>query len=486
MSLRLRNKRLNSALLNKTGKSVGDLYDLGREIGEGAFSSVKLSVQKETGLEVAIKVISKKKATPQQLKDVESEVDILGKCRHPHIVQLNEVFQTFDMYYLVLEYVPGGELFEYMVQYYPHGIPETLASKILAEVMSAVSYLHSMNIVHRDLKPENVLLTFGPLPTDYNEMKGRRFTKLCDFGASKLLTETAPLLYHCIGSPGYTAPEVLEVRTNADAAGYSLPVDLWSFGVVTFFLLSGTLPFYAENEELVNLNIQKGNYSFPSETWSNKSATAVDFIKKLLVFDPDQRLTADQALEHPWLKSSVETISDEAVALRQHQEQLQAQLDLPISMAKPSQTPSPTPSQSSSPSLSLSLAKLRVRSSSHSPIVPRIPLNGGVGTPPLSKSPRSPRYPQTTTTTTTQEVSPPRDSALPRLQSQPMLAPQQWDSSPPPVTLPTQSEPQPQPQSRSPLSLSLPLPGPNKSQPPRLQPEAVSYTHLTLPTILRV
>jgi len=264
--------------------NIHDVYDIKDELGKGAFSVVFLAVNKKTGEKVAVKTIDKKAAsTVQDQNRLKTEVEILKKVSHPNIVCLKDMFETSEKLYLIMELVTGGELFDKIVEKGQYS--EKDASVIVKNLISAVEYLHSASIAHRDLKPENLLLKGGANDTD---------VMLSDFGLSKVVGVESMMDTAC-GTPYYVAPEVLS------ATGYDKEVDLWSAGVITYLLLCGFPPFYGESLPEVFEQIMKAEFDFPDPYWTNISNDAKDLIKKLLVVDAKKRLTASQALQHPWL-----------------------------------------------------------------------------------------------------------------------------------------------------------------------------------------
>jgi len=270
-------------------ESLLQLYDIQGDLGRGSFSIVKKIVDKKTGRAFACKIIDKK-AIGYDLKAqkrLASEVAILKTMSHPNIIPLHDVVDTPERLYLIMDLVDGGELFDKIVQkgFYS----EADASLVVAKVVSAVKYLHDRNIAHRDLKPENLLVK----KDDDTEVM------LSDFGLSRILGEESMASTAC-GTPYYVAPEVLL------AQGYREEVDMWSTGVITYFLLAGFPPFMAESlPEIVELII-KCDYSFPSPYWDEVSPEAKDFVKRLLVVKSTERMTATEALNHPWIKKGLQ------------------------------------------------------------------------------------------------------------------------------------------------------------------------------------
>jgi len=262
---------------------ITDVYDIKEELGKGAFSVVKLVVNKTTGEKAAVKIIDKKSCTTEQdAKRLKTEVEILKKVNHPNIVGLKDMYETDSELYLVIELVTGGELFDKIVEKGQY--TEKEASVIIHKLLEAIVYLHKINIAHRDLKPENLLLK----STNDTEVM------LSDFGLSKIVGQESMMETAC-GTPYYVAPEVLS------ATGYDKEVDLWSVGVITYLLLCGFPPFYGESLPEVFEQIMKAEFEFPAPYWTDISAEAKDLISKLLVVDPKKRLSGADALKHPWI-----------------------------------------------------------------------------------------------------------------------------------------------------------------------------------------
>ncbi|KAH3764166.1 protein serine/threonine kinase [Pelomyxa schiedti] len=257
-------------------------YQFIKIIGRGAFSVVWMAMDVETRDAVAVKVVDKS-AMGEYSKTLKNEVEILKNLHHPNIISLIDIAETHDKIHLVTDLVTGGELFERIVQ--KGNYSEEDAIILVRKIVDAVKYLHDNNIVHRDLKPENLLLKSEDDDLDI---------RIADFGFSKIAGEDS-LLYTSCGTPAYVAPEILE------AVGYGKPVDMWSVGVITYILLCGYPPFFGEPVPVVFEAILHGQYEYHDEYWSNISTEAKQFIDSLLVLDPTQRLTAKQALEHPWL-----------------------------------------------------------------------------------------------------------------------------------------------------------------------------------------
>nr|XP_009931912.1 PREDICTED: serine/threonine-protein kinase H1 [Opisthocomus hoazin] len=260
-------------------------YDIKALIGRGSFSRVVRVEHKATKQPYAIKMIETKYREGREV--CESELSVLRRVRHTNIIQLIEVFETQDRVYMVMELATGGELFDRIIA--KGSFTERDATRVLQMVLDGVKYLHTLGITHRDLKPEN-LLYYHP-GTDSKIM-------ITDFGlASARKKGDDCLMKTTCGTPEYIAPEVL-VRKP-----YTNSVDMWALGVISYILLSGTMPFEDDNRTRLYRQILKGKYSYSGEPWPSVSNLAKDFIDRLLTVDPSDRMTALQALKHPWVVS---------------------------------------------------------------------------------------------------------------------------------------------------------------------------------------
>jgi len=260
-------------------EKLEDKYEIGKELGRGGFSIVKKGKNKKTGDEVAIKCINKKNLKKDELQLLTREINIMQKLRHKSIIQLIDIFETPSELFLVLELVAGGELFDQIVERGSYS--ENDAASLIRQVLEGIDYMHKHGVVHRDLKPENLLCAAANV------------IKIADFGLSKDV-ESGNLQTSC-GTPSYVAPEVLL------GGQYDNEVDIWSIGVITYVLLCGFTPFYGDNQRQLFERILHAKFDFPSPEWDDVSATAKDFVSKLLVVNPAERLSAEQAQQHPWL-----------------------------------------------------------------------------------------------------------------------------------------------------------------------------------------
>jgi serine/threonine protein kinase len=265
-----------------SGKSFSELYKLGKQLGEGAFSVVKEGSHKQTGDAYAIKIVTKAKLTKEDEIALKDEIDILKDFRHPHIIMLYDVFDEPQYYYLVTEKMGGGELFDRIVQksYYN----EKEARDTCKIIFEAIKYCHDHHVAHRDLKPENLLLV-GENDSDI---------KIADFGFAKRVTKPNSLTTQC-GTPGYVAPEILE------GVPYDQKADMWSLGVIMYILLGGYPPFIENNQRELFRKIRKGQYEFHEEYWGQVSPEAKDMISALLTVNPSKRMTADNSLTNVWI-----------------------------------------------------------------------------------------------------------------------------------------------------------------------------------------
>ncbi|XP_057279905.1 maternal embryonic leucine zipper kinase isoform X1 [Pezoporus wallicus] len=264
--------------------SVGDreeilkYYELHETIGTGGFAKVKLGRHLLTGEKVAIKIMDKL-ALGDDLPRVKTEIDAMKNLSHQHICQLYHVIETSKKIFMVLEYCPGGELFDYIIS--KDHLSEEEARVFFRQIVSAIAYVHSQGYAHRDLKPENLLID-----EEHN-------LKLIDFGLCA--KPKGGLDYHlntCCGSPAYAAPELIQGKAYIGSEA-----DIWSMGVLLYALLCGYLPFDDDNVMAVYRKIMRGKYSIPK--WLSPSSTLL--LNQMLQVDPKKRITVKHLLNHPWL-----------------------------------------------------------------------------------------------------------------------------------------------------------------------------------------
>ncbi|CAK9182880.1 unnamed protein product [Ilex paraguariensis] len=256
-------------------------YEMGRLLGKGTFAKVYYGKQMASGESVAIKVISKDQVKREGLIDqIQREISVMRLVRHPNIVEIKEVMATKAKIFFIMEYVKGGELFAKVAR---GKLEEDQARKYFQQLISAVDFCHSRGVSHRDLKPENLLLDEnGDL-------------KISDFGLSALPEQLRNdgLLHTQCGTPAYVSPEVLR-RKGYDGA----KADIWSCGVILYVLLAGFLPFQDENLMNMYRKVFKAAYQFPP--WFSTDSRRL--VSKLLVADPERRITIPAIMRVPWFR----------------------------------------------------------------------------------------------------------------------------------------------------------------------------------------
>ncbi|WOL19147.1 CDPK-related kinase 3 isoform X1 [Canna indica] len=272
-------------------KNFGAKYELGAEVGRGHFGHTCSATAKKgeiKGQLVAVKIISKAKmTTPISIEDVRREVKILKALSgHNNLVKFYEAYEDALNVYIVMELCEGGELLDRILSRGGRYTEED-AKAIVVQILSVVSFCHLQGVVHRDLKPENFLFT----AKDENAAM-----KLIDFGLSDFI-KPDERLNDIVGSAYYVAPEVLH-------RSYSMEADIWSIGVITYILLCGSRPFWARTESGIFRSVLRADPNFVDSPWPDVSPEAKDFVKRLLNKDYRKRMTAAQALTHPWLRDA--------------------------------------------------------------------------------------------------------------------------------------------------------------------------------------
>ncbi|ODQ64800.1 Pkinase-domain-containing protein [Nadsonia fulvescens var. elongata DSM 6958] len=311
-----------------------DRYHLLEKMGDGAFSIVYKALDLQTGEKVAVKVVRKlevnntqkdrhlgqaarKEKKTSQRSTILKEVAIMRQLKHDNIVELKEFIESLDHYFIVLELLPGGELFHQIVRltYFS----EDLSRHVITQVANAVQYLHDeVGVIHRDIKPENLLfypidhipsVPGAPIRPGEEESKvdegqfrpgigsgGIGVIKLADFGLSKVVWDTNTMT-PC-GTVGYTAPEIVKDQR------YSKSVDMWALGCVLYTILCGFPPFYDESIQDLTEKVSKGQYTFLSPWWDDISDSAKDLVSHLLTVNPEDRYSIGEFLNHPWIKNT--------------------------------------------------------------------------------------------------------------------------------------------------------------------------------------
>ncbi|KAG9394154.1 Protein kinase domain [Carpediemonas membranifera] len=268
---------------NHNAQMVGD-YKLERTLGKGSFAKVKQAVHTKTGERVAIKIISTKDANQHALRRIKTEISVLRMIGHPNVIQLKEVFASESRIFLVMELVSGGELLDRLAL--DRVFPVDVARKYMIQLLSAIDHCHKKGICHRDIKPENILL----------DEHGN--AKVSDFGLSALYEQgfRATVLATACGSPHYVAPEVVS-RGKYDGRA----ADIWSMGVLLFVMLTGTVPFSAQNIKALFTKIKGGSFVIPDHV----PADARSLIERLIVVNPADRATMEEVAAHPFLQGKL-------------------------------------------------------------------------------------------------------------------------------------------------------------------------------------
>lgn len=254
-------------------------YEIIKTLGKGTFAVVKLARHKVTKTQVAIKIIDKTRLSSNDMEKINREVQIMKLLNHPHIIKLYQVMETKDMLYMVTEYAPNGEMFDFLTSV--GRLSEVEARRTFWQIVNAVEYCHQRHIIHRDLKAENLLL-------DANMN-----IKLADFGFGNFYKSGETLSTWC-GSPPYAAPEVFEGKA------YEGPkLDIWSLGVVLYVLVCGTLPFDGDNLLLLRQRVTQGRFRVPFFM----SQECENLIRKMLTVNPDKRISLSQIKRHRWMQA---------------------------------------------------------------------------------------------------------------------------------------------------------------------------------------
>ena len=275
-------------------------YRLGNVLGKGAFAVVHEATQLEPPhLSYAVKVIQRNRLKPIDLRHFKNEVQIMLDLQHENIIRLHELYKTPDFFLVVMEKLDGGELFDRICQKEVYN--EMEARDVCRTVFEAMAYCHEQKVAHRDLKPENLLLIS---PNDDSHVK------IADFGFAKRVPRPNSLMTRC-GSAAFTAPEIINWKPYDERA------DNWSLGVIVYNILGGYNPFMEDTVRLTYQQIRQANYRFDPEYWDGISRDAKNLIRGLLTRDTDKRITAEEALSHPWMTGRGDDLTQNLVNLKQ-------------------------------------------------------------------------------------------------------------------------------------------------------------------------
>ena len=269
----------NGDVIHSINQTIADIhFKIGRKLGEGNFSTVKLATHSLTGEQVAIKILEKTRIAKKEDKErINREIAIMKKVNHYNIARLYQIVENKFTIYLIQEHIQGKEFMEYLTK---NGkLNETEACKFYHQIISALEYIHQCGIAHRDFKPENILLT-----------NNNTILKIIDFGLGNFYKNNQLLKTSC-GSPCYCPPEMIKEESYNGALS-----DIWSSGIILYLMLCGNLPFYHEQNDIMFKKILSGKFDLPKHLSSN----AKDILKKILEVDPKKRMKFEEIKSHPW------------------------------------------------------------------------------------------------------------------------------------------------------------------------------------------
>ncbi|KAI8870986.1 kinase-like protein, partial [Ramicandelaber brevisporus] len=274
-------------------------YSIRGVLGNGSFSTVRLAIDWETEQSWACKIISKQRHGHQLPQSMTSsllrEVQILQRLQHPNVIQCRECFEDSTSISIIMEYANAGNLQDEVTRWNPIEYYEAIAQYIYRQIVDAVKYLHENGVAHRDLKPENALILNRPgIPLQ---------VKLSDFGLSHSFDPHTKLMNTVCGTPSYLAPEVALARATAIPTEYTMAVDMWSLGVLLYFILVGEVPFMPDHskQQTVEHAIIKCEYNQLHPRFQGLSDECKDLIRRHFVVNPKMRITAEAASQHPWV-----------------------------------------------------------------------------------------------------------------------------------------------------------------------------------------
>jgi len=265
-------------------KTFREVYQLNARLKSGSFATVCRGTHRATNKKIAVKCVLRKDLPPSDDAAIYDEVLILSTLRHTYICPLIDFFEERECYFLIMELMSGGDLFDRIGK--NKSYTENDARDLCRKMLESVRYCHENSVAHCDMKPKNLLLV-----SDDDDVQ----MKLADFGFATRVYQPGSLTKQC-GTPFFVAPEVL-MRTPYDQQS-----DMWSCGVIMFLLLGGDLPFMGRSQKELFRNIVMGRYEFEENGWANISEEAKDLVRKLLITDPLQRLSSREAMASPWMR----------------------------------------------------------------------------------------------------------------------------------------------------------------------------------------
>ncbi|CAD8168820.1 unnamed protein product [Paramecium pentaurelia] len=271
-------------LIKKKGRVSTEYQFLTPPIGKGQYSEIRKVINKKTGIMRAVKIVQKN-ANEKEEERVTSEVNILEKLDHPNILKINEYYSDDRFHYIITDYYSGGELFSKIQE--RRTFSETQAARIIRQLLYALNYCHLHGIAHREIRPENIMLE-----------RSSEFASaiLIDFGMCQKISHK---MHSSVNHPYYQAPEIQQKKYNEQ-------IDIWAIGIITYILLCGYPPFGGESNRKIIDNVLKKPLIFEEQDWNKYSNESKEFVKKILIKDPSQRITIEQALNDPWIVKNFE------------------------------------------------------------------------------------------------------------------------------------------------------------------------------------
>ena len=276
----------NDVIVSDSGFDPEKVYEKIGIIGEGAYGEVWKVRHKVLGKEFAMKIIEKSPYC--NIEEIQNEIEILKQLDHPNILKILDFHMSSNKFYIITDFCKEGELFNEIKK--KERFSELETAFVIQQLLRAIRYCHKMRVIHRDIKPENIMII-------NRETNGFLHIKLIDFGTAKIFSGGNNKQKGIVGTSYYIAPEV--IKNNYDES-----CDLWSIGVIMYIMLIGNPPFFGDDDDSILLNVAIGKFDTTSEDFQNLSNNAKDLIKQLLKFNPSERITARNALKHPWFNTT--------------------------------------------------------------------------------------------------------------------------------------------------------------------------------------